>query len=119
MSASSVMYVCKCVCMYVCMYVCVCVCMYVRIYAHFEPLLAKHTDKLTLTYVQHTAGFLRQAISPSHGLYLHRTAQRRETKDKHPYLKRDSNPRPSVPARQTGAASGSAACIILPVIQRS
>jgi hypothetical protein len=45
-------------------------------------------------------GLLGQVISPSQGLYLHRTTQHRRTRDKHPCLERDSNDR-SRPAPQT------------------
>jgi hypothetical protein len=45
-------------------------------------------------------------ISPSQGLYLHRTAQHRETKDKHPCPKRDSNPRSGVLALKAHVATG-------------
>jgi hypothetical protein len=44
-------------------------------------------------FLRHTAAPPGPVISPSQGLYLHRTTQHKETKDKHPCLKRNSNPR--------------------------
>jgi hypothetical protein len=45
-------------------------------------------------------GLLGRVISPSKGLYLRRTTQHRKTRDKHPCLERDSNPRSQQPTGQ-------------------
>jgi hypothetical protein len=46
-----------------------------------------------LELFRHMVGLLGRVIRPSQGLYLHRTTQHRKTRDKHPCLERDSNPR--------------------------
>jgi hypothetical protein len=48
----------------------------------------------------HMVGLLGRVISSSQGLYLHRTTQHRKTRDKHPCLERDSNPRSQQPTGQ-------------------
>jgi hypothetical protein len=50
------------------------------------------TYRRFLKLFRHMVGLLGRLISPSQGLYLHRTTQHRKTRDKHPYLERDSNP---------------------------
>jgi hypothetical protein len=45
-------------------------------------------------------GLLGRVISPSQGLYLHRTTQHRKTRDKHPCLEWDSNPQSQQPTGQ-------------------
>jgi hypothetical protein len=46
-----------------------------------------------LELFRHMVGLIGRVISPSQGLYLHRTTQHWKTRDKHPCLERDSNPR--------------------------
>jgi hypothetical protein len=53
-----------------------------------------------LELFRHMVWLLGRVISPSQGLYLHRTTQHRKTRDKHPCLKRDSNPRSQQPTGQ-------------------
>jgi hypothetical protein len=53
-----------------------------------------------LELFRHMVGLLGRVISPSQGLYLHRTTQHRKTRDKHPCLGRDSNPRSQQPTGQ-------------------
>jgi hypothetical protein len=53
-----------------------------------------------LELFRHTVGLLGRVISPSQGLYLHRTTQHRKTRDKHPCLERDSSPRSQQPTGQ-------------------
>jgi hypothetical protein len=43
---------------------------------------------------------LGRVISPSQGLYLHRTTQHRKTRDKYACLERDSNPQSQQPTGQ-------------------
>jgi hypothetical protein len=53
-----------------------------------------------LELFRHMLGLLGRVISPSQGLYLHRTTQHIKTRDKHPCLERDSNPRSQQPTGQ-------------------
>jgi hypothetical protein len=53
-----------------------------------------------LELFRHVAGLLGRVISPSQGLYLHRTTQHRKTRDKHPCFERDPNPRSQQPTGQ-------------------
>jgi hypothetical protein len=53
-----------------------------------------------LELFRHMVGLLGRVISPSQGLFLHRTTQHRKTRDKHPCLERDSNPRSQQPTGQ-------------------
>jgi hypothetical protein len=53
-----------------------------------------------LELFRHMVGLLGRVISPSQGLYLHRTTQHRKTRDKHPCLERNSNPRSQKPTGQ-------------------
>jgi hypothetical protein len=46
--------------------------------------------------LRRTVGLPGRVISPSRGLYLHRTTQHRETKDRHPCPERDSKQRSTV-----------------------
>jgi hypothetical protein len=48
-------------------------------------------------------GFLGSVMSSTQGVNVHRTIQLKETRDKHPYLKRHSNPRSSVRALRAHA----------------
>jgi hypothetical protein len=72
----------------------------------FPVALQSFLDPGRLTYrrflelFRHMVGLLGRVISPSQGLYLHRTTQHRKTRDKHPCLKRDSNPRSQQPIGQ-------------------
>jgi hypothetical protein len=63
----------------------------------------------SLNNLRHMIAPLGRVVSPSQGLYLHRTAQHRETKDKHPCPKRDSKPRFSVRALKFQAWGSAAA----------
>jgi hypothetical protein len=53
-----------------------------------------------LELCRHMVGLLGRVISPSQGLYLHRTTQHRKTRDKLPCFERDSNPRSQQPTGQ-------------------
>jgi hypothetical protein len=53
-----------------------------------------------LELFRHMVGLLGRVFSPSQGLYLHRTTQHRKTRDIHPCLERDSNPRSQQPTGQ-------------------
>jgi hypothetical protein len=53
-----------------------------------------------LELFRHKVGLLGRVISPSLGFYLHRTTRHRKTRDKHPCLERDSNPRSQQPTGQ-------------------
>jgi hypothetical protein len=64
---------------------------------YFRTLATSHRRFLEL--FRHMVGLLGRVISPSQGLYLHKTTQHRKTRDKHPRLERDSNPRSQ---QQTG-----------------
>jgi hypothetical protein len=61
-----------------------------------------------LEQFRHMVGLLGRVISPSQGLYLHRTTQHRKTRDKHPCLKWDSNPRSQQPPAKTHASDRTA-----------
>jgi hypothetical protein len=63
----------------------------------FRTLAASHRF---LELFRHMAALLGRVISPSQGLYLHRKTQHRKTRDKHPCLERDSNPRSQQPPGQ-------------------
>jgi hypothetical protein len=65
----------------------------------FRTLAASHIGGF-LNYIRHMVGLLGREISPSQGLYLHRTTQHRMTRDKNPYLERDSNQRSQQPTGQ-------------------
>jgi hypothetical protein len=72
---------------------------------HFFPLLRIRPIGLFQFIItseimnhRHMVGLLGRVISSSQGLYLHRTTQHRQTRKKHPCLKRDSNPRSGVQA---------------------
>jgi hypothetical protein len=58
------------------------------------------TNRRFLDLFRHMVGLLGGVISPSQGLYLHRTTQHRKTRDKHPCLGRVSNPRSQQPTGQ-------------------
>jgi hypothetical protein len=58
------------------------------------------TYRRFLELFRHMVGLLGRVISPSQGLYLHRTTQHRKTRDKYPCLERDSNPRSQQPIGQ-------------------
>jgi hypothetical protein len=77
----------------VCVCVCVCVCARVCMYVYFlsQPLEHKATNGFLIS-LQHTLWLLGQVISSSQGLYLHKTTQHRETKDKHACPEQDLNP---------------------------
>jgi hypothetical protein len=60
----------------------------------FRTLAASHIRGF-FSYIRHMVGLPGRVISPSQGLYLHRTTQHRKTRDKHPCLERDSNHDPS------------------------
>jgi hypothetical protein len=62
------------------------------LYSPWRTLAASHIGGF-LNYIIRMVGLLGRVISPSQGLYLHRTTQHRKTRDKHPCLERDSNPR--------------------------
>jgi hypothetical protein len=72
----------------------------------FPVALQSLKDPSHLTYTRflelfrHMVGLLGRVISPSQGLYLHRTTQHRKTRDKHPSLERYSNPRSQQPTGQ-------------------
>jgi hypothetical protein len=51
------------------------------------------TYRRFLDLLRHMVGLLGRVISPSQGLYLHRTTPTQKDADKHPCLERDSNPR--------------------------
>jgi hypothetical protein len=68
------------------------------LYSPWRTLAASHIGGF-LSYLRHTAGLLGRVISPSQGLYLHRTPQQKDA-DKHTYFKRDSNPRSQQPTGQ-------------------
>jgi hypothetical protein len=55
------------------------------------------TYRRFLELFRYLVGLLGRVISPSQGLYLHRTTQHRKTRDKHPWLEWDSNPRSQQP----------------------
>jgi hypothetical protein len=119
-------YVCMCVCMYVCMYVCVCVCvcvmymwmcvctflcnvcmcvcmfvcivfMYVCIFPVTSYRVQGQCDGFVIS-LHRTAELLGHMIVPLQGLYLYWTTRQRESKDKRPCPKRESNRRSSVQA---------------------
>jgi hypothetical protein len=69
----------------------------------WPPLIPFHNHIL-----RHTVGLLGRVISSSQGLYLRKTTQHRRTKDKHPCLKRDSDPRPSIWALRSHASDRAA-----------
>jgi hypothetical protein len=58
------------------------------------------TYRRFLELFRHMVGLLGRVISPLQGLYLHRTTQHRKTRDKHPCLELDSNPRSQQPRGQ-------------------
>jgi hypothetical protein len=61
-------------------FVCVCVCVYfffLWLYSHLWTLAASHIGGF-LNYFRHVVGLLERVISPSQGLYLHRTTQHRK-----------------------------------------
>jgi hypothetical protein len=60
----------------------------------------KDLGRLTYRRFLEVFRLLGRVISPSQGLYLHRTIQHRKTRDKHPCFKRDSNPRSQQPTGQ-------------------
>jgi hypothetical protein len=62
--------------------------------------LGRLTYRRFLELFRHVVGLLGRVISPSQGLYLHRTKQHKKDADKHPCLKRDSNPRSQQPIGQ-------------------
>jgi hypothetical protein len=62
------------------------------LYSPWRTLAASHIGGV-LELFRHMVGLLGRVISPSQGLYLHRTTQHRKTRYKHPCLERDSNPR--------------------------
>jgi hypothetical protein len=58
-----------------------------------------HSGFLDHIQLTHTIGFLLWTSDQSRrGLYLHRTTQHRNTRDKHQCPQRDSNPRPQQPS---------------------
>jgi hypothetical protein len=61
--------------------------------------LGRFTYRIFLELFRHMVGLLGRVISPSQGLYLHRTTQHKDA-DKHPCLERDSNPRSQQPTGQ-------------------
>jgi hypothetical protein len=69
------------------------------LYSPLTALAASHIGGF-LNYIRHMAGLLGRVISPSQGLYLHRTTQHRKTRDKHLCLERDSNPLSQQPTGQ-------------------
>jgi hypothetical protein len=69
------------------------------LYSPWRTLAASHVGGF-LNCLRHMVGLLGRVISPSQGLYLHRTTQQRKTRDKHPCLERDSNPRSQQPTGQ-------------------
>jgi hypothetical protein len=58
--------------------------------------------------MRHTVGLPGWVISTSQGLYVHRTTQHAQNKDKHPCPKRNSNPRSSVLELKAHVATGPA-----------
>jgi hypothetical protein len=65
----------------------------------FRTLTASHIGGF-LNHIRHMVGFLGRVMTPSQGLYLHRTTQHRKTRDKHSCLDRDSNPQSQQPTGQ-------------------
>jgi hypothetical protein len=59
-------------------------------------------------FYENTVALPGRVISPSQGLYLHRTTQHRKTKDKHPCPERDSNPLCSMRALNAHASDRTA-----------
>jgi hypothetical protein len=66
----------------------------------FRTMATSHTGGFLNYVFRHMVGLLGRVISPSQGLYLHRTTQHRKTRDKHPCLERDLNPRSQIPTGQ-------------------